>query len=321
MKPVSELFKIYLSCGAYADSTIESKRIAMGFFINKLDDLDIDKVTYGHAEDYQKILWQGGRVAKTVNLYVIHLSHFFEWTIKHKYVQDNPFFGLKSLPEQINKRPRFTDEELTRMLEVANIYWTNLICLGSLGLRRGESLNLVVRDIHFDEGYILITPKKDTAETWRWGIKNRTQAYAPLPEFIMLLGKMIKFQANLCKLIELLPQRQPYVSIPPGYFQRLMKSHREGILHHRKRKCPWGNFDRDFKALLKRACVSPKSFHDLRRTFAHKLKLAGYDLKETQTLMRHKSIQTTAEYYVNIDEQELVSNVNGTFEDNQTYVP
>lgn len=320
MKPVKELFNQYMSCQGYRESTIDSKSRAVAFYLTACGDLPIDSVTYGHAEDYQTILRQGGRAAKTVNLYTTHMSHFFGWAVKRNYIKQSPFFGLKKLAVEQRKMPTFSDNEIVRLLNVADMNWKVLISFGMLGLREGEVLNLVVKDLLFDEGFVLISPKKDTFETWEWGIKNRTMAYAPFPEYINLPDYSVNFHTLVWQLIESHPG-QPYVCVKPKYYEKQLRLKAEGKMHFRKKLCPWGNFDRDFKGLLKKACVPKKSFHDLRRSFADKMRKSGYDLKEIQSLMRHKSITTTAQYYVNIDEQKLVARANGTFEHYQTLVP
>ncbi|KKN73485.1 hypothetical protein LCGC14_0400600 [marine sediment metagenome] len=320
-QPVSQLFEVHLSCGGYADSTIDSKQRAVRFFIKTFGDMQLDDVTYSHAEDFQRVLRQGGRGAKTINLYVIHLNHFFEWAIKRQYLKANPFFGLQQLKVEYKKQPMFSNDELIRLFNVARLRWKVLICFGLLGLREGEALNLVRTDLHFEDEYILVSPKKDSSQTWPWQIKNQKQAYAPLPKIITLPDMVIPFHLLLNKLIESLPPGQPYVCVVPDYYAKQIRQKKEGSLRFRKKLCPWGNFDRDFKSLLKKAWIAPKSFHDLRRTFVDKLRKAGYDLKEVQTLMRHSSISTTAKYYINIEEQELVARVNKMFEHYVTNVP
>ena len=110
----------------------------------------------------------------------------------------------------------------------------------------------------------------------------------------------------LLKLIESHPG-QPYVCVIPSFYQKLIRLKTEkGRLPWRIKNCPWGNFDRDFKSLLKRANVEPKRFHDLRGTYATQLIRNGCDLKEVQMSMRHININTTAQYYIFVEEQELV---------------
>jgi len=310
---ISDLIKIHIKSGDYAASTVDSKQRAAKFFLRAFGDVKPDAITYGHAEDFQNILRQGDRVEKTVNLYTIHMHKFFTWAVKRKYIDQNPFFGLRLLRTEDKKLPVFDDDEIVRLYNVADLRWKALISLGLLGLREGEALNLVREDLFFDEGYILIQPKKDSPTTWAWRVKNRKTAYSPLPECLALPDIVIPVHRIFEKLISTLPADQPYVCVKPGYYFKLIEWKQQKKLYFRKMLCPWGNFDRDFKALLKRAMVKPKSFHDLRRTFANKLIDKGYSLKEVQALMRHASINTTATFYANIEEQKLVARVNETF--------
>jgi integrase len=309
MQPVVELFKEYLSVGGYAESTIDSKKRALKFW--PYGSLDVKVITLAHAEDYQKKLRQGGkRVAKTVNLYVTHIRDFFNWCKRHKYVEDNPFEGLKDLPAVDRKMPSFSDDELIRMINVAKPRWKAIICFGAMGLRETEMLNLKWEDLKFDKQQILITPKKNTKDTWAWSIKNYKQAYASFPFQIVLPDVVVPFHDVVRSLRT---AECPYVCQRPKYYKKLIEKHRQGKLYYRKKLTPWGNFDRDFKRLLKKAGVSPKSFQDMRRTFAEKLKSKGYDLQTVQMMMRHSSIETTARFYLNVEEQEVVASVNRMF--------
>jgi len=322
-KPVyfEETFKQYVKCGGYTDSTIDSKMRAAGLFCKFLGNMALNDVTYGHCEDYQNMLRQGGRAAKTVNLYVIHMRHFFDWANKRKYLNDNPFAEVNRLPEEVRMQQVFGADELVRLINVAPVRWKVLVCFGLLGLREGEALNLHRQDLHFDAGHILLTAKKGDKDSWPWGIKNRKEAYAPLPEVLTLPDMVIPLRSLVEKLLVDIPATQPYVCIVPAYYEKVITCHREGRLHYRKRMTPWGNFDRDLKALQKKAWIAPpKSFHDLRRTFADRLRKEGYDLRDVQALMRHSSITTTANYYLTVQEKELVTRANRTFSDYRTSV-
>jgi len=321
---ISDLIKIHIKSGDYAASTIDSKQRAAMYFIKAFGDVPVDSVTYGHGEDYQCVLLRGDkkrRSPKTVNLHTVHMHTFFNWAVKRRYIDQNPFFGLRLLKAEDKKMPVFSDDEIVRIYNCADLRWRVLVTLGLLGLREGEALNLVRDDLYFDKGYILIRPKKDSPTTWAWRIKNRKAAYAPLPECLVLPDIVIPVHKIVAKLISTLPANQPYVCVRPNYYPMLLERKRQGNLYFRKALCPWGNFNRDFRALLKRAAIKSKSFHDLRRTFAGNLIEKGYSLKELQTLLRHASIDTTAKFYVNIEEQELVARVNETLEHYVSLVP
>lgn len=321
MRPVSETFQNYLNCGCYSESSQDSKGRAVKFFLQLCGDLSIEQVAYGHAEDFQRWLRSNGRAAKTVNLYVTHINHFFKWASRRGYIQTNPFAGIVKLNEEVRKGRIFNDIEIARMMRIAPLRWKVLILLGLCGMRAGEALNLVVRDLRFDEELILISSKKDTAQTWRWQIKNRREAYSPFPAKVAVGGQVYEFHSLVLKLLDFLPHCQPYICVKPAYYEAMIQLKDEGRLPFRKRLTPWGNFDRDFKYLLSRACVERKSFHDLRRTFATKLCKTGYNLKEAQSLLRHRSIQTTALYYVVVDERSLVARVNNALKHYEHSVP
>jgi len=56
-----------------------------------------------------------------------------------------------------------------------------------------------------------------------------------------------------------------------------------------------------FTLLLKRHGMPPIRFHDLRHSAANNLKRLGFDLKDIQTWLRHKDIQTTMNLYTKLD--------------------
>jgi integrase len=58
---------------------------------------------------------------------------------------------------------------------------------------------------------------------------------------------------------------------------------------------------RHFKLLLKQNNMPSIRFHDLRHSSAGYLKYLGFDMKDIQTWLRHKDIQTTMNIYVSLD--------------------
>lgn len=318
---VTSLYDLYLKCCGNRESTIEVKRRASRFWLKAFGDMPVNEITYGHAEDFRNML-SGGRSAKTVNLYVKAFKTFGDWAVNRRYLTSNPFTGVPLLPEQDKLTRAYSIREVERMLDVADVRWQGMVFMGFLaGCRRGEVLNLQISDFRFDENMVCITSKQDTAETWPWDIKNRKQAYVPLPETFPFPHGERKVQLTIIEVIDSLPYGQPYVFVKPDYYQMLMRRKHEGTLNYEKRLCPWGNFDRDFKALLKRASVRPGSFQGLRVTYSDILKRCGYDLKQAQILLRHKSINTTARYYRQHDELELVKNATGSLKHYATNVP
>ena len=303
---LSNLFTLYLSRSDLAESSVAVKSRALRYFIALFGDMVVEQITYGHAEDFRNWL-RKGRSKQSANIYVKNFKPFFVWLVKRAYIRSNPFDELQLFRVGRKKRRVYESLGIERMMKVADVRWRAMICLALCSLRRAEVLNLVVRDIHWDKGYILISPKVDTEFTWLWDIKNHNQAIVPLPETMRFCDTTVNLHRLLIELIDWLPPRQPYIFLPPTLYQKLLARKNRGELGFDLRNNPWGNFSRDFRIVCKRAAVEPGRFHDLRGTFANKMKTNGCSLDETQRLMRHASINTTVEYYIQSDEQELVA--------------
>lgn len=300
---VTSLSVKYLERSKLRESSVEIYSRAIRWFVELSDDLDVRVIDYGHAEDFKTWLAKG-RSESAANTYLRPIKAFFSWLARRRYVDRDPFDGIKLYIVAEKKFDIYSLDEIARMLKVADLRWQVIISLALNSMRQGEILNLVLSDIDFDKNLILVTPKKDTAYTWRWDIKDYNQAYIGLPACVVPL---------LIELREQLAERQPYINLTAGRYYRQMVRKQAGTLTHRLRNCPWGNFNRDFKGLLERAHVKRKRFHDLRSTFATVRYNDGYSLKELQYLLRHSSIQTTARYVRNLKEEKLVAKSIGTF--------
>ena len=302
---VSSLFQLYLSRSDLRESSIAIKSRAIGYFVKIFGDMDVQMIRYAHAEDYRKWLAKW-RQKESANIYLKNIKPLFNWMVRCGYITQSPFEGLKEYRICRKIRKLYTAEEIERMIKVANLRWKVVVLLALSSLRRAEVLNLVVSDIDFDKGYILISPKKATKETWPWEIKDHNQAFVPLPEIIRLPETKLNFHTLLFNLIDSL-EGQPYVCLTSKQYKKMMKHQSAGTLTWEMCNSPGRSFSRDFRGLIKRASVAPRRFQDLRGTFATKMLTNGCSLVETQKLLRHSSPNTTARYYVNIEEQELVA--------------
>jgi integrase len=269
-------------------------------------DLDVEKVTYGHVEDFAVWL-QKTRSNLSANIYLKNFKPFFTWLVSRGYIENNPCENLTLFVEEQKEGEVFEPQEIERIIKIASPVWKGIFVMALCGMRRGEILNLIVKDIFFDKEYILITPKRDTDTTWRWDIKNHAQRIAPLPKIIRLSDCELNVPVLLMDIIDSNPAKQPYVFVEPTFYQKMMRLKADGRLTHYLRKCPWGNFSRDFRGILKRARVPFKKFHDLRATFATQMLNNEISLAKTQKLLGHSSPATTARYYARFKRQELIA--------------
>lgn len=305
------------------ESSVEILDRAVEWFIEQIGDKDVSELAYSDIDDFKRWLlkprvrplrpgcrWRTGPrmyvpSRATANTYLSIFKPFFVWLRRRGYISQDPFDGIRLYVVPEKKFDVYQVDEVSRILRVANPLWRTIFCLALSGMRRAEILNLNVRDIDFEKNHILVTPKKDTADTWRWDIKDSNQRYIGVDECIvrLLIGQCEALQGS----------KMPYVCLKKSYWERNLRLRDAGELSHRLRNCPWGNFSADFKALLRRARVKSKRFHDVRSTFATERYNDDYGLKELQYLMGHSSIQTTARYVRNIEEQKLVAKSSQTF--------
>jgi len=279
------------------ESSVEILDRSAKWFIELKGDRAAGHYGFGDIDDYKRWLLNG-RSPGTANTYLAMLKSFFSWLAKRRYIKFSPFDGVTLYKTAEKKFEIYSLDEVGRMLTISNELWKLIISLGLCGMRESEILNLCVCDIDFENSRLKITAKKDTESTWRWDIKDYHEAYIGFDDSI---GRL------LIERIEQLDD-MPYVCIKKVYWDRNLELKRRHLLRQRLRNNPWGNFNRDFRALQRRALINPpKRFHDLRGTFTTERYRAGYDLKELQYLLRHSSISTTIRYIKNIDEQKLVA--------------
>jgi integrase len=308
MLTLKQAFEIYLEKSSFAESSIEVKQRAFNLFTAMVGDLPIEEVTYGQAEDY-KLELAKGRARKAANIYMANLKPFFVWLVRRGYLETNPFDELTLYPVSERNKEIFTPAEIERILRIADLRMQVITLLGLCSLRRAEVLNLTTADLNFAKGYLYIRPKADTATTWRWDIKNHQEAIVPLPEKFSLMDMTVNLHALIRQLSLEIPVFQPYLCIKPACYRYLIQLKDAGRLKWVLRNCPWQNFPRDWRHLLKRASVRSLRFQDLRVTFATTMVKNGLAITDTSKLMRHSSIQTTATYYVQVEEQKLFKRV------------
>jgi integrase len=103
-------------------------------------------------------------------------------------LEKNPFGHLRGpkIPEQEIRT--CNDDECHRLLRAARevhrasgVNWELLrattLCAG---MQRGELLNTVWRDLDFETQTVRVSPRKDTATTWEWHIKDAERRKLPL---------------------------------------------------------------------------------------------------------------------------------------------
>jgi len=87
---------------------------------------------------------------------------------------------LLKVPQKVVRL--LNENEFQRILNTATVpLWKARILLAkTVGLRRGEILNLTVNDVNFDKAKIIVPPKADSKHTWRWVVKDKERREFPV---------------------------------------------------------------------------------------------------------------------------------------------
>jgi len=293
----TDLFNVYVAKTDLAESSVAIKRQALKLFVKQFGNLPADEITDEMAADYKLALPTGRRGRSSANIYLDNLIPFFNWLAVNDYVRRNPFRQIRRYRTEQKIRLAYTREEIGRILTVADCRWRILIRLAAqYSLRRGECLNIVRSDIEGD--WLHIQSKRQSRDTWPWKIKNYRQALWPL-------GPELRGDIEILLRTEV-PIAQPYILVVPKMFRKMLHLQAENSLTYNLRGCPMNNFDRTFQRLLQRACVPSRRFQDLRSLFCNVLrKRMPFD--EVSTMMRHRNLQTTRDFYAKYNYAELAT--------------
>jgi integrase len=216
--------------------------------------------------------------------------------VKRGQLHQNPFNGVPLLKVPKNAVRVFSKDEFDRILEAAYspIWKARILLAKTAGLRKGEILNLTLKDVDFAKGKVIVQPKDDTKYTWRWVVKDKDRRELPLVNQAAQL--LIDIQSEL-------PEGQPYLLLPPQRYQYLMRLKAEGKLKWEMCKCPDCNFRRNWNMIFKKAGIEDVgTFHDLRSTCITEWLEKGLLPHEVKKLAGHADINTTMNYYVGIRE-------------------
>lgn len=292
---VSELFELYLSRSDLRPSSVRFKRRALKYFLERFGDIPVGGCNLATAEEY-KILLAKGRSKSAANSYLANFKPFWEWLFRHGHINNNPFYGIRLYRITRVKRETFSALELSRMLKVADQIWRVRICFGLLGMRRGEMLNVIRRDINLSafHPHILLCPKKRSKDTWPWELKDHAVRYVALPERMYFDDIVVRLHDDIR---ELMKNYWPYICIEKRYFVKLIQWQEENKPNLEEEALdPTGNFQRMFRALQKRASMyQTKRFHELRAAFATKM-IENTDLDRAAVALGHSNVQTTRMY-------------------------
>ena len=238
--------------------------------------------------------------ANTVIKHLININKCLDMAVKQNIIPYNPAKRIEP-----PKRVKFTgakfynEKQIEQLLEIikGDPIETAIRLTLFYGLRRSEVLGLKWDAIDFSHEQPTITIKHTVVRAGAVHKSDRTKndsSHATFPmsaEIITMLKAWRKRQSELRIL-------QPNDYCDEGY----ICTHEDGRLFSPE------YLSHHFALLLKKKNMPHIRFHDLRHSAASYLKYLGFDLKDIQTWLRHKDIQTTMNLYTHLD-MEAKSNI------------
>jgi len=249
------------------------------FFASTGKDVSPVEVTYADLKEFLVWFGSGNQNTRTQARVLSGIRAFFRFLLIEGEITDNPA-SLIELPKTGLKLPEVLSvEEIDRIIEVIDLSKPEghrnkaiIETLYSCGLRVSELVSLRITDIHYGEGFVLVTGKGD---------KQR----------------LVPVSDKALKEIDI--YRNDRNRLPVVYDQNIL------FLNRRGRRLTRAMIFTMIKELAAKAGIRKKiSPHTFRHSFATHMIEAGADLRAVQEMLGHESILTT-EIYTHIDRSFL----------------
>ena len=264
--------------------------------------LKVKDVTPMVIQKYVSDKMESGLSANTTRKHLANISKCLDSAVRLNLIAYNPVKRI-----ELPKKERFTgakfynQQQIERLLEISKDGPLEIVLLLTLfyGLRRSEVLGLKWDAIDLERKIITI---KHTVVIVGKTIhkQDRTKndsSYALFPMSDKIISQLERWRGRQQELKAL----QPNDYHDEGYI--CTKPNGELLLPN--------YVSQHFALMLKKHGMPHIRFHDLRHSSASYLKHLGFDLKDIQTWLRHKDIQTTMNLYTHLDMEakENIANI------------
>ena len=280
------------------ESTQQEHRFAMKHFVKVIGNIDYQSVRLKHGELFRQACLDQGNSPATVSKKLRALKRLFQLAVERKQLEENPLKYIKLPKWTPRKIETFDVNECERLIKAArdcqteiSVQWDMLIIIAlTTGMRRGELLNAVWTDVDFDGNTLDVSPKKNTAKTWEWQIKDCERRTLPLDEHILSL---------LAERQSKQPEGYPYVFVPDHRYDSIQKLRQKGRWSSSDSRLKViNNFRCKFSRIQKRANIRVRRFHDLRATTLTNWLANGMSEYEVMRLAGHSNFETTHKFYL-----------------------
>lgn len=246
----------------------------------------IKAVTYAQIKKLLNDLTDSGLSPSTVKTVFTRLRSLFDAAIDYTYIARNPIERMKPPKLGPSTKQALAATEAVALLVATEGYQNSAIyhLLLGLGLRRGEALGLLWRDLDWEQRTITITQ-----------------------QVLEIDGKaVIEPSTKTDSSRRTLPLNDRQIALLRQQWEALQDARRRfdtewiehGLMFPSEKGTPWfpGNLDRQFTAVKRRAKITHCSLHELRHTFATLLKDLAVETSIIGALLGHSAEDITGHY-------------------------
>ncbi len=239
--------------------TWKRKQTSMRALLPVLGRLQLEALTPAHLHNYVRLRKAQGVADGTINRDLAAIKHLMNYAEECGVVRSNPVEKFRSLKEEQKQRPRFTEEQIQKVIDAVRSDCRPLFTfIRETGCRREEALSLQRWQIQEDSQLVVFS--EDT--------KSRKYRYVPLTE-----GALEAVNALPC------PDGCSYVFFYPESGTR------------------WSHCRKPWERAREKAGLPELQAKDLRRHYAIILAEGGADMHDIQQVLGHASVATTEKHY------------------------
>ena len=233
-----------------------------------------------------------GLSANTVRRQLANISKCLDSAVKQNIIAFNPVNRVeKPKVQKFTGAKAYNQSQIDKLFEISKGDPLEIVILLTLfyGFRRSEVLGLKWDAIDLEERTLTVkhTVIRMGKNIHKLDRTKNDSSYATFP----IPGNVLE------KLLELKKKQEEQRALQPNDYcdEGYVCAKHDGRVF---RPC---YISQHFALLLKKNGMPHIRFHDLRHSSASYLKHLGFDLKDIQTWLRHKDIQTTMNIYTHLD--------------------
>jgi len=259
---VKEFSEIYMDEYSKSRNKVSSqlrKAVAFKFLNQHFGRMNLEAITPAHLHKYVQHRKSRGLSDATVNREITILKHLLNYAVDCGVIESNPVERFKKLKEERKERPRFTEDQVQKVIGAARADCRPLfIFIRETGCRREEALSLQHWQIHKESEMVVFS--EDT--------KSKDYRYVPIT------GTAIEAINTLPRLKD-----SPYVFYNP------------------KTKDRWHDCRKPWLKARDAVGLPEMQVKDLRRHYAIELAENGAAMHDIQQVLGHASVATTERHY------------------------